>query len=152
VNETEGLPGKAELEIQLAEADALAEDRDQVTVSREGDQPLPVPNDGPSMHDLVIADLRHTHLAGVADFVQQDLAARKELGLKRYGSLLQAHNGRDALRDLYEELLDASVYARQVIAEDVVADHLRPVLTNTYLAILQRLVSVRSLIAAAGVN
>lgn len=65
------------------------------------DQPAPAAADGPSMHDLVAADL----------------ADRKQLGLSRYGKLLQAGNGRDALVDLYQELLDAAVYVRQVIAE-----------------------------------
>jgi len=68
---------------------------------RPGDQPLPVPNDSESVHSLVVADI----------------LARKALGLQRYGSLLQAHNGRDAFRDLYEELLDAACYVRQIMEE-----------------------------------
>lgn len=67
----------------------------------DGTQAMPVPNDGPSMHDLVIEDMR----------------GRKDFGLTKYGSLLQAHNGRDALKDLYDELLDAIVYTRQLIEE-----------------------------------
>ena len=67
----------------------------------EHDQPLPVPNAGPSMHDLVIEDIK----------------ARKAIGLRRYGALLQAHNGRDALRDAYEEVLDLAIYLRQYMAE-----------------------------------
>src|ERR1700733_651334 len=86
---------------------------------RPGDQPLPVPNDGPSMHDLVTEDLdRHYPQAFALDLVRDDLTARKQLGLDRYGSLLQAHNGRDALRDLYEELLDALVYCKQWLEEN----------------------------------
>lgn len=64
--------------------------------------PMPIPNDQPSIHDLVVKDV-------------QD---RKELGLRRYGSLLQTGNGRNALQDLYEELLDAACYARQRLAEE----------------------------------
>ncbi len=67
----------------------------------DGTQPLPVPNDGPSMHDLVI----------------KDMEARKAFGLAKYGALLQAGNGRDALQDLYDELLDAIVYTRQLLEE-----------------------------------
>lgn len=63
--------------------------------------PMPVPNDGPSMHDLACGDLQR----------------RKALGLARYGAPLQAFNGRDALNDLYEELMDALVYLRQAIEE-----------------------------------
>jgi hypothetical protein len=83
---------------------------------RSGDQPLPIPNDGPGMHDLVIADLQpwnssaHLRLAA-------ELEKRRDLGMARYGSLLQAHNGRDALRDLLDECLDGIVYARQAAIE-----------------------------------
>jgi hypothetical protein len=68
---------------------------------RPGDQPLPVPNDASDVQSMVIEDIRK----------------RMELGRERYGTLLQPHNGRDAMRDLYEELLDAVVYLRQVLFE-----------------------------------
>lgn len=65
------------------------------------EQPDPVPNDSTPVWDLVIADMH----------------ARDHVGRQRYGVPLQAGNGRDCLRDLYEELLDACVYLRQTIAE-----------------------------------
>lgn len=69
---------------------------------REGDtQPMPKPADGPIMHELVIADLQ----------------SRLDVGIKRYGQPLRAFNGRDPLQDLYEELLDACVYLRQLMEE-----------------------------------
>jgi hypothetical protein len=67
----------------------------------EGAQPLPIPNDLPSMHDLVA----------------QDMALRKQQGFDKYGTLLQPHNGRDALRDAYEEALDGAAYLRQALYE-----------------------------------
>jgi hypothetical protein len=72
---------------------------------RPGDQPLPVPNDQEDIQTQVI----------------RDIEARRELGISRYGTALQAGNGRDALRDLYEELLDAAMYARQLMCERDVA-------------------------------
>jgi hypothetical protein len=42
---------------------------------REGDQPLPLKNDLPNVQDMLIADIE----------------ARKQLGIKRYGILLQPH-------------------------------------------------------------
>lgn len=74
-----------------------------------------------------------------------DLQARKRLGLERYGSLLQAHNGRSALRDLYEELLDAAVYAKQV-QEETVAAQRRLDIDPVYLDLLGRLTQVRRLL------
>lgn len=83
---------------------------------RPGDQPMPIPNDGPGMHDLLVAELR----AGSYDvglLVADDLEARAAVGVERYGTKLQAGNGRDPVRDLYEELLDAMAYARQAAVE-----------------------------------
>lgn len=68
---------------------------------REGDQPLPEGGRGPAIQDLVIADIE----------------ARKAVGLRRYGQLLHAHDGRDNLRDLYEELEDALIYTRKALYE-----------------------------------
>lgn len=92
----------------------------------EHDQPAPVPNDGPSMHDLVIRDIasrdpRWDLGIGTArhlrDQVAADLQARRDFGLQKYKTLLQAGNGRDFLLDLYQEMQDASVYARGRLAE-----------------------------------
>lgn len=53
----------------------------------------------------------------IVDLVVEDLQARKEFGLRKYGTPLQAHNGRDALMDLFQELLDAVLYCKQLIVE-----------------------------------
>lgn len=71
------------------------------TLLEAAEQPAPTKNDRPAVWDLVKADFD----------------ARDELGAKRYGTRLQPHNGRDALRDMYEEILDAAVYARQMLYE-----------------------------------
>jgi hypothetical protein len=42
---------------------------------------------------------------------------RREMGIKKYGVPLQTNNGRDALIDAYQELLDLLVYLRQEIEE-----------------------------------
>jgi len=55
--------------------------------------------------------------AKIHELVQRDLQARMELGIRRYGTPLQAHNGRSALRDAYEESLDLAVYLRQALEE-----------------------------------
>lgn len=65
------------------------------------DQPAPTPNVSTPIWELVIADMRE----------------RDRVGRERYGTPLQAHNGRDALQDAYEEALDLAVYLRQAIEE-----------------------------------
>ena len=67
-------------------------------------QNKPVPNNNSHITDLVIEDMKK----------------RKELGIKRYGTALQADNGRDALLDAYEEALDLCQYLRQAIEEQSV--------------------------------
>lgn len=71
------------------------------TKQREGDQPLPTPNDHPF----------------IADLVTIDIAARKAVGIRRYGTALQPHNGRDSLRDAYEEAMDLTKYLRTLLYE-----------------------------------
>ena len=53
----------------------------------------------------------------IVDMVVEDMKRRKVVGTERYGTPLQAFNGRDALIDAYEEALDLAIYLRQMIAE-----------------------------------
>ena len=50
--------------------------------------------------------------------VMADMRNRAEVGKERYGRYLETFNGRDGLRDLYEELLDAAMYVKQLMMED----------------------------------
>lgn len=59
----------------------------------------------------------HNNLPAVWQLVRQDMIERDQLGRERYGVPLQPHNGRDALVDAYQEILDAAVYLRQAIYE-----------------------------------
>lgn len=65
------------------------------------DQPAPQSNTSTLIWELVIADMRE----------------RDHVGRQRYGTPLQANNGRDALVDAYQECLDLAVYLRQAIEE-----------------------------------
>ncbi|MGZ7642453.1 hypothetical protein [Vibrio parahaemolyticus] len=49
--------------------------------------------------------------------VMKDLTDRLAKGVETYGTPLTSHNGRDALQDLYEELLDAACYVKQLMME-----------------------------------
>lgn len=71
------------------------------TKQRPGDQVLPEKNDHQFIQDQLIADIE----------------ARKAVGIERYGTALQPFNGRDALRDAYEEAIDLAVYLKQCLVE-----------------------------------
>ena len=73
----------------------------EAVMGRHVEQPAPVANDKPAVWPLVI----------------MDMASRDQVGRARYGVPLQPHNGRDALRDAYEEALDLCAYLRQAIME-----------------------------------
>lgn len=57
----------------------------------------------------------------VSSSIRADLEARAEQGVVHYGTYLSTFNGRDALIDLYEELLDAYMYAVQHEVESYVS-------------------------------
>lgn len=75
----------------------MSKDRDPDT-----DQPIPEVNDRPFIQDLVVDDVED----------------RKQFGINKYGTALQSGNGRDMLRDAYEEALDLVIYLRGMIDED----------------------------------
>lgn len=66
-------------------------------------QPTPVANAHPCAQDKVM----------------HDMAARKKLGIRKYGTALQPFNGRDSLQDAYEEVLDLAAYLANLILERV---------------------------------
>ena len=53
----------------------------------------------------------------VWEAVIADMKSRDAFGRAKYGVPLCTNNGRDALKDLYEELLDACVYLKQAMME-----------------------------------
>lgn len=62
---------------------------------------MPIKNNNPIIQELVI----------------NDMGNRLAIGIQRYGTGLQAGNGRDMLRDAYEEALDLCVYLRGAMFE-----------------------------------
>lgn len=81
-------------------------------------EPHPVPNDGPSAHDLAILHIStgyddDPHIERLTEIIKE----RKEFGLKKYGTLLQAYNGRNALKDALDEAVDLIVYSMQARME-----------------------------------
>ena len=107
------------------------------------DQPLSKPNDLPATWEKVIFDL--SEFAGsktiyddeesvynelisltqaIAKFNSISLSElieecykRDELGLQRYGTRLQPFNGRDSIKDAFQEILDLLVYMKNVVLE-----------------------------------
>ena len=73
---------------------------ERIVTKKIEDQPAPT-GDGTPVWDLVITDMQE----------------RDNLGRQRYGTPLRTRNGRDALIDAYQEVLDLSVYLRQEIEE-----------------------------------
>lgn len=53
----------------------------------------------------------------VVDELIKDLHHRKQFGFGKYGTYLMSNNGRNALVDLYQELLDAVIYCKQIMIE-----------------------------------
>jgi hypothetical protein len=73
-----------------------------MTQPEHEEQPMPVPQ---------------MNVDSIQSLVRKDLEERERVGVQRYGTPLQAGNGRDALRDAYEEALDLACYLKQAIVE-----------------------------------
>ncbi len=56
-------------------------------------------------------------LAGIWAHVVEDMKKRDAFGYSKYGKHLEPHDGRDSLKDAYEEALDLAVYLRKAIYE-----------------------------------
>lgn len=78
--------------------------------------PPPIPNDQPGVHQLAALRLQKMWAPSLAF----EMVARGKYGQEKYGTKLQPHNGRDWRKDLFEELLDAMVYAYQGYLEGAV--------------------------------
>jgi len=84
--------------------------------------PPPKPNDNTPSWEVVIDRMKSkTAYPDIPDNVREeiikDMKGRDEKGQKAYGTRLQAFNTRNALLDMYEELLDAVVYCETAIIE-----------------------------------
>jgi hypothetical protein len=90
----------------------MSDKRDPAT-----DQSLPVPGQE-EVHQAAIDDLTGWNLdPDVREAIEKGLAARRALGISKYGRPLETHNGRDALLDAWQEALDLFAYAYQLELE-----------------------------------
>jgi hypothetical protein len=80
----------------------------------KGGQPLPITTRKSVDVAMEVAEeLKSRGLGDVAD----DVEARIRIGERKYGKRLQSYNGRDAVKDLYDEVLDALNYSKQLEIE-----------------------------------
>lgn len=79
------------------------------------DQPPPLPSSG-----------------DIWALVMSDMADRRNVGIERYSTPLQAMNGRDALVDAYQEALDLVAYVRQEIEQRTIKQQVIGVLFDVY--------------------
>lgn len=68
--------------------------------------------------ELALARLESCREVDFGKDIAKDLELRAEQGVEEYGTYLSTFNGRDSLVDLYEELLDAYMYAAQYEEEN----------------------------------
>lgn len=118
---------------------------------RPGDQPLPMPNAFPFIHDLMVRDINEIFsLTETKHTLTADVLARKALWERRYGTPLQPFNGRNVVLDAYEELLDAAAYLRQALYEAECGKNVKAaavgMLGETYAEVLTHAMLIRKLL------
>jgi len=98
-------------------------------------EPTPQKNQHPAIWPLVIESL--VGKVGVPEALIEDMKARDQFGRKKYGTPLQPFNGRDAVRDAYQEALDLCVYTKQATMEHPKDESLQDVHTNAIQCAIQ---------------
>jgi hypothetical protein len=80
-----------------------------------GITPQPPPQQSEWSEGVTLGLLKtlRAHGIGADNAIAQDLLARREAGMEKYGTELMTFNGRDSEVDAYQELLDAVVYYTQ---------------------------------------
>lgn len=81
----------------------------------------------------------------VAEFLIKDIEARAAMGEQQYGRRLHTENGRNAMIDAYQELLDGAIYAYQAHLETPADSDL----WNLFLSALRTAVDFRAKIGDA---
>jgi hypothetical protein len=89
-------------------------------VDRDDYKPKPTGYDAaaiqpkPTGDGVDVAVVAADHLRALGHIkIAEDIEARIRLGERKYGTRLKSHNGRDAMLDLYQEVLDGINYAQQ---------------------------------------
>ena len=65
---------------------------------------------------------QHNDSRPVWELVIEDMQKRDHIGREKYGTPLQAFNGRNPLIDAYQEALDLVVYLKQALIEQAYLD------------------------------
>ena len=81
-------------------------------------EPPPVRTGTQAVWPLIISSLQRGEYESSSTIAAEDALTeaccqRHQLGIQRYGTALEVENGRDPLRDLLDEALDAMAYSRQ---------------------------------------
>lgn len=111
-------------------------------------EPMPVRKDGEkAVWPEVWADLNGAVAEDdIREAVIQDMRDRDAIGWERYGGPLVTNDGRDPLVDMYQELLDASVYAKKGLLGGGLTQAHAEALTVVYARLLRDACTVRGMI------
>lgn len=101
VNNAHKFPVSVLLDGEVSPVPFTKDELKMVPPASSASQPPPETNAGRPIYEMVV----------------DDIELRAAEGLKKYGTLLQAGNGRDALVDAYQEAIDLCLYLRQKIEE-----------------------------------
>lgn len=98
-------------------SDKLIEEFDQIENSDEFEDVLRPIDINEIYHAIFGVTYGIKRLLGTPTTIQEDIKKRKQKGYNTYGCYLVAFNGRNALLDAYEEILDLLKYLLQKIEE-----------------------------------
>jgi len=104
------------------------------------DQPTPVRGEfSRPVAPVLLAQI--VHYTRAPGWITQAVEARTRVGVERYGDALHTHNGRNSVRDLTDEILDALQYLAQASMEGRISS---PVYVPALAALVEVLATIHS--------
>jgi len=129
-------------------------------------EPPPIKNENPLIRDLILQDLAHPKIVhpvqqAVHQLLVDDVKGRAEYGYNKHKMYLQPFNGRNALKDSYQEVMDLVYYIRQALYEETQSsglvvtketDFFKSGLMAVYVGVLDAALKIRFMIKAKDKN
>ena len=110
-------------------------------------EPPPTTNEHPPCWAKVIQDV---FACGGPESLADDMDVRDQFGRSKYDTPLQPFNGRDAIKDAYQEALDLAVYLKQAQMEHHLKDETCIPLTQLYLSHLKTVIALHQMVGGEG--
>lgn len=114
-------------------------------------EPPSIDSGNPACWDYAIEDFEYRHKKeSYCEPLVAIFRERNEIGVKKYGKPVMVYNNRNALVDVFQELLDSYAYMTQKLLETGVHDIKYMILDNIYKRIEVSIIQIHAMLTTKG--